>query len=81
MASKNFKNIRIGLWGTVFLLFLFGCATGKQVSRGDLAGHPYGEPGDRQKAPDLPMITLDGKTLRFSDLKGKIVIVDFWYYG
>jgi peroxiredoxin len=30
------------------------------------------------KAPDLTVTTLDGDTLRLSDLKGKRVVLDFW---
>jgi peroxiredoxin len=29
-------------------------------------------------APDFSMITLDGKTIKLSDFKGKRVVIDFW---
>jgi thiol-disulfide isomerase/thioredoxin len=31
-----------------------------------------------QKAPDFELTTLDGSSLKLSDYKGKIVILDFW---
>ncbi len=33
---------------------------------------------DNKKAPDFALKTLDGKTVKLSDYKGKIVIIDFW---
>jgi peroxiredoxin len=32
------------------------------------------------KAPDFALNNLDGKSVRFSDLKGKMVMLDFWIY-
>lgn len=31
-----------------------------------------------QKAPDFEVSTLDGQTRKLSDLKGKVVLIDFW---
>ncbi len=34
--------------------------------------------GNKSQAPDVNIITIDGKSMHLSDLKGKIVLVDFW---
>lgn len=33
---------------------------------------------DKKKAPDFALKTLEGKTIKLSDYKGKIIIIDFW---
>jgi len=33
---------------------------------------------DKKKAPDFSLASVDGKTVKLSDFKNKIVIVDFW---
>jgi peroxiredoxin len=33
------------------------------------------------KAPDFDVITLAGENLKLSDLKGKIVVINFWFEG
>jgi peroxiredoxin len=32
----------------------------------------------KQKAPDVTLKTADGKTLKLSDLKNKVVVINFW---
>jgi len=34
--------------------------------------------GERMKAPDFELISLDGDTIRLSDYKGSVIILDFW---
>ncbi len=34
--------------------------------------------GDKKKAADFALVTFDGKTIKLSDYKNKIVILDFW---
>jgi len=31
-----------------------------------------------QTAPDMELVSINGKTMKLSDLRGKIVLVDFW---
>jgi peroxiredoxin len=38
-------------------------------------------PGDKKPAPGFEAKALDGETLRLADLKGKVVILNFWYIG
>ncbi len=34
--------------------------------------------GNKSRAPDVMFITIEGKTIKMADLKGKMVLVDFW---
>jgi peroxiredoxin len=38
-------------------------------------------PGDKKPAPGFEVKTLDGETLRLNELKGKVVVFNFWYIG
>ena len=38
-------------------------------------------PGDKKPAPGFEAKALDGENLRLADLKGKVVVLNFWYIG
>ena len=39
---------------------------------------PVKEVGKRQEAPDFALKDIDGKTVRLSDYRGKVILLDFW---
>jgi peroxiredoxin len=43
--------------------------------------HVASEPGSKKQAPSFDVKTIDGKTLTLSDLKGKVVVLNFWFIG
>ena len=49
------------------LVLLAGCSSGPQ------GGVAVGQP-----APDFTATTLDGRTVRLAELRGKVVVLDFW---
>lgn len=38
----------------------------------------HAQPKKGEKAPDIAIPNAQGKTMRLSDLKGKVVLIDFW---
>jgi len=38
-------------------------------------------PQEGMRAPDFAVRTVDGKTIRSGDLKGKVVVLNFWFIG
>lgn len=50
----------------------------QRVSTGGGNGYQFIEEGNRQSAPDIKLPSPSGKEYALSDLKGKVVLLDFW---
>ena len=63
------KRALIALFAGVALAVSSACGRSELPTGGGLVGQP---------APELSLTALDGTTVRLADLRGKVVIVDFW---
>ncbi len=73
------KKILILIIALVSAVNILGCE--KQQAENTLASereHSFATASDSKRAADFALKTLDGKTVKLSDYKGKIVIIDFW---
>ena len=58
----------------IALMLVFGLNMARKPSSGPLAGQQM----KNKIAPDFSLQTLDGKTMRLYDLRGKAVLLNFW---
>jgi cytochrome c biogenesis protein CcmG/thiol:disulfide interchange protein DsbE len=69
-SAKRTPWGRILAWGGLFLLLGLVAVALLRGQEGPVA---IGKP-----APDFTLTTFDGETLKLSELKGKVVVVNFW---
>ena len=69
----------LGLGLGVIALFGFGLAE-TPINSGEWLAGIFSEPAPTvgAEAPDFALISLDGESVRLSDLKGKPVVINFW---
>jgi peroxiredoxin len=53
----------------------------KTLPDGTTEFHLQKIPQEGMSAPDFSVRTLDGKTMRLADLRGKVVVLNFWFIG
>ena len=62
----------------IFLLTITGCDKKTDDSNAKGSTESLSDKASSEKAPDFTLTTVDNKTIKLSDYKGKIVIIDFW---
>lgn len=69
----RFRAWQLLVWITV--LGLLGLVALQMRRSGPLAAGPVGA---GQKAPDFSLTTFEGQTYRLSELRGRVVVINFW---
>ncbi len=66
----------------IFTIAVTGCNAEKNDAEETTGLKTYeteiGLPGDSKIAPDFTLLTHDGKEVKLSDYKGKVILLDFW---
>lgn len=88
-ASKNLVNIVVGLWAGVCLgaavigLLIYTGVIPLLGNRGEAAAEQAGAPllarlESGTMAPEVALSDLEGGTVKLSDYRGKVVVMNFW---
>jgi thiol-disulfide isomerase/thioredoxin len=63
---------------TIGYTLLTGHSDIKTESKLVLPGTPVSDPGSQIAPPDYDVQTIDGRTIKLSDYRGKVLVMDFW---
>ena len=63
---------------TIGYTLLTGHSDVKTESKLVLPGTPVSDPGSQVAPPDYDVPTIDGRTIKLSDYRGKVLVMDFW---
>lgn len=75
--SRRWLYINLAVAGLLIIIAGFGLVWASQSSSSATVPQPTAQPSG-QIAPDFTLTTLDGDTVSLSDLRGKVVLVNFW---
>ena len=66
------------LVATIGYTLLTGHSDVKTESKLVLPGTPVSDPGSQIAPPDYDVPTIDGRTIKLSDYRGKVLVMDLW---